>query len=231
MTITLTHNRIRLALHELPSAELSSTETSTTGIAGGPLLLLHGLGESTNTSPLPGIAKDHWNGPIFGLDFTGHGESDHSVGGGYSCEMLMADVDIALAQLGPSTIAGRGLGAYVALLIAGARPKLVRGAVLADGPGLAGGATRPTSISIQSIDPSTVPGQPDPWALTELARDVRPPDYAMTLLRQAIMQSGLRYPIAVCAKWKPAWLHAVADDPSVLESTLTEALSEFRNSR
>ena len=55
----------------------------------------------------------------------------------------MGDVDAALAHLGPSTVLGRGLGAYIALLIAGARPDLVRGAVLADGPGLVGGGREP----------------------------------------------------------------------------------------
>ena len=49
------------------------------------------------------------------------------------------------AHLGPATLHGRGLGAYVALLTAGARPDLVRGAVLDDGPGLAGGGAEPTT--------------------------------------------------------------------------------------
>jgi pimeloyl-ACP methyl ester carboxylesterase len=40
----------------------------------------------------------------------------------------MADVDIALRHLGEATVLGRGLGGYVAFLIAGARPTLVRGA-------------------------------------------------------------------------------------------------------
>ena len=42
---------------------------------------------------------------------------------------------------------GRGLGAFVALMLAGSRPADVVGAVLADGPGLAGGPTFPTSQS------------------------------------------------------------------------------------
>ena len=63
----------------------------------------------------------------------------------------MGDADVALAHLGAATVLGRGLGAYVALLIAGARPHLVRGAVLCDGPGLAGGGIGPTRQSC-SID-------------------------------------------------------------------------------
>ncbi len=56
---------------------------------------------------------------------TGHGASTVPVGGGYFCELLMADVDAALAHLGPATVYGRGLGAYVALLIAGSIVGLV----------------------------------------------------------------------------------------------------------
>ena len=52
-----------------------------------------------------------------------------------------ADVDAALAALEPQTLYGEGLGAYIALLTAGARPDRVRGAILADGPGLAGGGS------------------------------------------------------------------------------------------
>ena len=44
-----------------------------------------------------------WPGPVFGLDFTGHGRSTVPAGGGYTAEVLMADVDAALAELGPAT--------------------------------------------------------------------------------------------------------------------------------
>ena len=98
------------------------------------LLLLHGLGES---SPV-GAARTwaaHWPGPVAALDFTGHGHSTVPAGGGYTAEILLADADVALAELGAATLVGRGLGAYVALMLAGARPQQVRGAVLCDGPG------------------------------------------------------------------------------------------------
>ena len=72
------------------------------------------------------------------LDFTGHGASTMPIGGGYTAEILMADVDAALDHLDEATVVGRGLGAYVALLISGARADRVRGVVLADGPGLSG---------------------------------------------------------------------------------------------
>ena len=89
-----------------------------------------------------------WPGPVHGLDFTGHGGSTVPAGGGYTAEILMADADAALAHLGPCTVLGRGLGAYIALMIAGARPDLVRGAVLDDGAGLAGGGDSPGSVYV-----------------------------------------------------------------------------------
>jgi pimeloyl-ACP methyl ester carboxylesterase len=85
---------------------------------------------------------------VFGLDFTGHGRSTAPVGGGYTSEILVGDVDAALEALGQVTILGRGLGAYVGLLIAAARPAQVVGVVLSDGPGLVGGGVHPGSPSI-----------------------------------------------------------------------------------
>lgn len=228
-TVTmLTHVRVQLALHELRPGE------------GRPLLLLHGLGERTpDTVPEPALA---WPGPVHGLDLTGHGRSSRSVGGGYTAEVLMADVDAALAHLGPATVLGRGLGAYVALLIAGARPTLVRGAVLADGPGLAGGGPAPHSPVVVGPpgvdlgdgasagafgDAEVDPARPDPWALVELARDVRPDDYATTYVRQAVELSGLDEPLAVAAVVRPPWLAAVAAEPGVVSEDVPAALARF----
>ena len=212
--IELRHNRVTLALHELRG-----------GAGDKPLLLLHGLGERSPEEVLPLVAE-HWTGAIYSLDFTGHGASTVPSGGGYTCEMLMADVDAALAHLGPSTVLGRGLGAYVALLIAGARPELVQGAILADGPGIAGGGSGAASPTIPTVDPSA-PAPPDPWALLELARDPRPPDYATSFVRQAAHLSGLETPISVCALARPDWLDAVAQEPGVQVATLDEALATY----
>ncbi|HQZ37121.1 MAG TPA: alpha/beta hydrolase [Ilumatobacteraceae bacterium] len=207
----LTHNKIQLALHLLRVGE------------GQPLLLLHGLGERT-----PAVAPTwthSWAGPVYGLDFTGHGATTVPMGGGYSAETMLADTDIALAHLGPCTIVGRGLGAYVALMIAGARPQLVRGAVLCDGPGLWGGATGPTSSSFHSVDPPY--GAPDPNALIDLSRDLRPPDYASLFVRLALEHSGLAEPITVTAVVRPPWLAAVAGEVGVATGTLAEALALY----
>ncbi len=218
-TTMLTHVKVQLALHELRPG------------AGRPLLLLHGLGEHTPPTA-PELAAD-WPGPVFGLDLTGHGGSSRAPGGGYTAEILMADVDAALAHLGPATIVGRGLGAYVALLIAGARPGLVVGVVLCDGPGLSGGGPAPHSPSVvaPTVDAvaaaSVESGLPDPFALVELARDVRPEDYATTYARQALQFSGLDAPIAVAAVVRPPWLAGVAAEPGVVAEPVADALARY----
>jgi pimeloyl-ACP methyl ester carboxylesterase len=168
-----------------------------------------------------------WNGPVWALDFTGHGQSTVPRGGGYSAEILMADVDIVLRHLGEATILGRGLGGYVAFLIAGARPQLVKGAVIIDGPGLAGGAIQVTSSSEISVAART--GQtPDPWALIELSRDARPPNYAVTFVRLATTGSSLEEPIAVACKVNPPWVEAISAEPGVVTGvSMQEAIDMY----
>lgn len=199
---TLTHNRVELALHTLRPGQ------------GRALLLLHGLGERSPADVPAAVAN--WRGPIAALDFTGHGASTMPTGGGYTAEILMADADAAIQHLGETTVVGRGLGAYIALLIAGARADLVTGAVLADGPGLSGGPSVPTSQSVYSLDP--VDTTPDPYALAELGTDLRPPDYATAFSRLALQGSDLDQPITVVARFRPSWLHAVAGEPGVAEA-------------
>lgn len=211
-TEMLTSGRLRLALHTLAEGE------------GRPLLLLHGLGEASPATRPSWTAG--WPGPVLALDFTGHGESDVPVGGGYMPESLMADVDAVLAAEGPCTIVGRGIGAWVGLLIAGARPDLVRGVVLADGAGLVGGGPQPPSPYVQVL-PAGPSATPDPYALLELSRDVRPPDYALDFVRFAIEGSDLPHPIVVASRNRPDWLVAVAGDIDVLDLPLTEAVAHF----
>jgi|GEM_PF-87229 len=211
-TTALQHGKARLALHRLRAGE------------GRPLLLLHGLGERAPAEVPDEL--DAWPGPIVALDFNGHGDSTIPRGGGYTAEILMADVDAALSELGPVTIHGRGLGVYIALLVSGARAELVRGVILTDGPGLVGGGIRPSTPSIVPLDLSRA-STPDTFALVELSRDVRPPDYAVEYVRQSLEWSGLEHPVAVCTVVRPEWLDAVADNPSVLVTDVGHALATF----
>ena len=216
VTRLLTHNRVQLALHEL---------RADTGRRNAPaLLVLHGLGERAPAT-LPAYL-DAWPGAVHALDFTGHGGSTIPRGGGYTAEILMADADTALGALGAATVLGRGLGAYVALLIAGARPDVVRGAILADGPGVSGGSSGPGSPHVPYVDPAA-PAPPDPFALAELSRDIRPPDYASTFARLATATSPVDPPIVVAAVNRPEWLAAVVAEPGVVEAPLPKALELY----
>ena len=124
----LRHGWVTLALRRLREGE------------GQPLLLLHALhGSSADW----GTGPETWPGPICALDFAGHGRSGWVRGGVYYPELLAADADAALAELGAAVLVGAGLGAYAALLVAGARPASVPAAVLLPGAGLEGGGGEP----------------------------------------------------------------------------------------
>ncbi len=217
----LRHGKVELALHHLREA---SDDTSR------PLLILNGLGESAPRDVPPWA--DAWTGEIASLDFTGHGRSTVPRGGGYTAELLLGDADAALAALTGGdaarsiTIVGRGLGAYIGLQLAGARATQVHGAILADGPGLAGGPTGPSSQSFFSL-PSNG-SAPDPYALVELGRDLRPPDYATLFVRLALAGSDLEEPIATTAIFEPEWLEAVSREHGVMHTTIAEALAAYR---
>jgi pimeloyl-ACP methyl ester carboxylesterase len=212
------HGRIELALQRLRGAAGSSPAGSR------PLLLLHELGGSAPTAVPPEAAG--WPGEVWALDFCGHGRSQVPAGGGYTAEFCMADADVALAALGEATVVGWGLGAYVALLIAGARPSLVKGAVLCDGRGLAGGGPQGGSFLLRPEFAD--PGPPDPFALAELSNDARPPGYAQLFARQAAHLSGVEAPLAVAARERPVWLREILSSPGVVEEALRAAIDRFR---
>jgi pimeloyl-ACP methyl ester carboxylesterase len=210
----LQHGKVRLALHRLRTVSGS----------GRTLLILHGLGEQAPTAIPPWC--QHWTGSIAALDFTGHGQSTVPRSGGYIAEMLMGDADHAVSELGQVTVIGRGLGAYIALLVAGGRADSVYGTVLCDGPGLAGGAVAPTSASYSDLPARSAP--PDPYALLELSRDLRPADYATVYARLALEHSPSETPITVCAVIRPPWLAAVAHEMGVVEASIDEALAAYQ---
>ncbi len=216
----LRHNKVDLALHRLRDPRREQSR---------PLLLLHGLGEASPATTPAWVAA--WPGSIHALDFTGHGHSTLPRGGGYTSEMMLADADAALAALVDDddaagiTVVGRGLGAYIALQLAGGRAASVHGTILCDGPGLAGGPSEPTSQHFFSPPPPET--TPDPHALVELGRDLRPPDYATAFVRLAVTGSALDEPIAVAAAFRPPWLQAVVAEAGVIETTIATALDAY----
>ncbi len=214
-TRMIRHNRIDLAVHDLRLGVDEDTRT---------LLLLHGLGEQT-PSEVP--SRIDWPGAVVGLDFTGHGASTVPVGGGYTSEILVGDADAFLQDYEePVTILGRGLGGYVAMLAAAAHPEQVRGAVIADGPGLAGGGVHPGSIALVSPAVHTG-GSPDPFALLELSRDVRPPGYVQRFVGFLREESDLETPLFVSSKVRPAWVEAVAGSAGVGQGPVAEGLALY----
>lgn len=135
----LKHGRIEMQLHDLGGGARTSDPALREAI---PLLLLHALGGSVDDWSTDVMMA--WPGPVHGLDFAGHGASEHVTGGGYFPEYFMVEADAAVDALGGTVaIAGAGVGAYVALLLAGARPEAVRSALLLPGIGLAGGGGEP----------------------------------------------------------------------------------------
>jgi len=209
----LRHNKIDLALWHLAQ-----------GAGGLPLLCLHGLGERTDSFTTS--AASTWKGPVLGLDFAGHGASSTALGGGYSTDSLIWDVDAALDYIGESALLGRGLGAYIALLVAGMRPTAVRGTVLLDGPGLSDATTAPRPDHLIRVPVTT---RPDPIALAELLNEPRRPELARTFARQAALFSGLDPAIAVVAASRPPWLAATIEVAGVAETDVLLALEMFQS--
>jgi pimeloyl-ACP methyl ester carboxylesterase len=187
---------VSIALHALREAP------------GPALLCLHAVGGSARD--FAGAAQ-HWPGPVFALDFSGHGGSGWLRGGGYLPELLAGDADAALAHVGAARLAGAGIGAYVALLLAGGRPDAVAGALLLPGPGLEGGGAAPDPASdthARWADLGAPPGGCDP-AVRRLERDLRPPDYA-----EAFARAARRLLLAEGDFARPPWWEAVLASPS-----------------
>ena len=186
------HGRIALELHELRASP------------GPALLLLHGLYGSSREW---GEAVGQWAGPVYALDFCGHGRSEWLVGGGYTPELLAADADASLAQIGPAKLAGAGLGAYVAVLLSGARPDLVPAALLLPGAGMNGGGAAPDFRRELRVVFDAVPATNgcDPL-VSFLDYDVRPTDYAESFARSAhtllLVEDGTP---------RPPWWQTVAE--------------------
>jgi pimeloyl-ACP methyl ester carboxylesterase len=207
--IALRHGRVSLALHELRDA------------AGPTLLCLHEVGGSGADFA---AAAGAWPGRVVALDFCGHGASAALRGGDYYPEVLAADADAALAHLGGAHLAGAGVGAYVALLLAGARAPLVPGALLLPGAGLAGGGTMPEFeadgfVRWNDFEPPLAGCDP---AVRRLERDVRPADYA-----RAFADAARRLLLAEPEGPPPPWWEAARETPhaEVAPAKLEDALA------
>jgi len=193
-SVRIRHAGVSLALHEHPAA------------GEGRLLLLHELGGSSADW---GGDLAAWPGSAFALDFSGHGASAWRAGAAYTPELLAADADAALAAVGPCALAGAGLGAWVALLLAGARPDMVRATLLLPGRGLDGGGPLPDPSRAGALAAllDRVGAEPrgafDPMALVCEA-DVRPPEYA-----RAFAEAARRLLLAEDGGPHPPWWHEV----------------------
>jgi pimeloyl-ACP methyl ester carboxylesterase len=190
--------RSEVALHELRAG------------SGPTLLALHALG---------GAAQDfaalaaHWPGRVLALDLPGHGASAWTRGGSYTPELHAASADDALFEAGDAYLVGSGLGAYVALLLAGTRAPRVPAALLLPGRGLDGCGPAPRSdqaLQIQSgealrlLDAAAAQPRPafDPL-LRACETDARPPDYA-----RAFANAAQRLLFAEDGGAQPPWWEA-----------------------
>ncbi|MBI3786034.1 MAG: alpha/beta hydrolase [Deltaproteobacteria bacterium] len=212
----LLHGRVHLTLHEL------------TARPGPPLLLLHELYSDRRGW---GDVAAGWPGNVYALDFCGHGDSQAVKGGSYTPELLVADADLALQQLGEVSVVGAGIGAYVALLLAGARAGAVRRAVLLAGAGLAGGGATPDfTRRAPSFWPETKPDADrrfDPMVRL-LEMDVRPVDYVQQFAVAArslmLVEDGSARP----PWWEATRRHAGRDlEASELEQALAQLVSGY----
>jgi len=210
--VDLRHDEQRLALEQLRDGD------------GVPLLLIHELGGTRGDWDPAAL---DWEGPLWAIDLAGHGDSDWLISSAYSPERFTADCDIALAHLDePTALAGAGAGAYVALLLAGARSDSVLGAALFPGAGLHAGGEQLEGTT--GVLPLPERGDPtndrcDP-RLCVLAGAPRPVDYATSFARRA--RRIVLVPPETAA---PAWWTAVRGaGPSVHEADAHSALRALR---
>ncbi len=215
----LKSGRIQVALHELRAGP------------GPTLLLLHELwGRGTDLTE----AAAAWpGGRVLALDFAGHGASDRARGGTYSPETLSCGADAALVEAGHAYVAGFGLGAYVALLVAGARPERVPAAYLLPGEGLDGGGSEPDwEIPLETVYENLADvlaaaeadgGDADPM-LRSCARDLRPTEYT-----SAYAERTSRLLLAEDGEERPDWWRALRDTPRVeaAPDTLAEGFAQL----
>ena len=173
MTVELMRGAQHLTLERLREA------------TGTPLLLLHALRGCRGDWNPSALA---WDGPVWALDLSGHGESGWLHGSVYSPEQFAADADIALAHIGaPLCVAGAGSGGYAALLLAGARNADILGAAVLPGAGLEGGGEQPDEQTMIPTLPERGDPKRDPFDPRVVLADAqpRPTEYATSFARRA----------------------------------------------
>ena len=194
---------------------------------GMPLLLLHDLfGSLADWQDRP----IEWTGPVWALDFAGHGKSTWRPGGAYYPELFVTDADAALEEIGTSCLAGIGLGAYVALLLAGARTERVPGTLLLPGTGMEGGGEEPAQIPqagyLDELKRAHAGAETPQDSATDprvvLARnDIRPVDYAESFgtrsQKLVLVEDGAN---------RPGWWEAVSGLPNA-QATSADLLEAF----
>ena len=124
---------------------------------GPPLLLLHGLGSSSQDWPLqiPDFAPHY---TLLMPDIRGHGRSDKPAGP-YHLTQFAADIRHLLAGLniGPAHILGISMGGMVALQLALDTPQQVRSLILANTGRLR--VCDPAKVSEDCADATSTPRQ------------------------------------------------------------------------
>ena len=174
----LRHGRVSLALHELRSGE------------GDALLCLHALrGSAADWAE----AAASWPGPVYALDFAGHGLSEWVAGEATPRSSSRETPTSPWRTSARAGVAGAGLGAYVALLVAGARPEHVparaapprRGSRRPRRRARSGARAEPRlgAPARRAPPPGERPAF-DPFT-TRLEREFRPPDYAAAFAARA----------------------------------------------
>lgn len=101
---------------------------------GDPVVALHGI--TASCMSFVGVAeKLERRVPLLAFDLRGRGDTDKPVQGPFGFSRHAADVAAAMSSLGlgPTTVVGHSMGAYVAVALAAEHPELVSGVVLIDG--------------------------------------------------------------------------------------------------
>jgi pimeloyl-ACP methyl ester carboxylesterase len=128
-----------LPLELVGSSGVLRADVWDSGGVRGPLLMLHGGGQTRHSWDRAArrLATDGWQ--VFTLDARGHGESDWAPDGDYAIDGFVADFHAAVEQLQtyvrvprPPVVIGASLGGCTGLIGAGARPGSIRALILVD---------------------------------------------------------------------------------------------------